>query len=73
MLRSALGVGLGLGVIGLIGHLAGTPFLIAPFGASCVLTFGVPDSVMAGIATILVVALIYNNIGRGRRYPQAWF
>jgi len=36
---------LDLGFVGWLGNVTAEPFLIAPFGASCVLLFGVPVSI----------------------------
>jgi len=65
-LKASLGAAVGLGAVGLFGELSHTPFLIAPFGASCVLLFSVPESplsqpmnVIGGhmVASVLAIAM----------------
>lgn len=147
MLWSALGTGLAVAAVGLIGSLTKAPLLIAPLGATSLLLFAVPESVMsqprnvvlghliavalgialghliapgwgaaalavtlsvffmqvvralhapagataivsalephdwafvampvlAGAGAVTVVALIFNNLAPGRRYPVRWF
>ncbi|PRY03132.1 HPP family protein [Pontibacter ummariensis] len=44
---SALGGLLAIALIAMLTQLSAVPFLMAPFGATCVLAFGVPDSPLA--------------------------
>jgi CBS-domain-containing membrane protein len=45
--QSFAGAALAIGGCGLLGQYSGSPWLMAPFGASCVLVFGLPDSPLA--------------------------
>ena len=65
-LKSGLGAGLGLALVGALASLTGWPLLIAPLGASVVLLFGQPGSPLAQpanvfggyfLATLVAVAL----------------
>lgn len=47
VLLSSLGTIVAIGITGWLSLVSGTPWLMAPFGASCVLAFGVPDSPLA--------------------------
>ncbi|MCP5366988.1 MAG: HPP family protein [Hyphomicrobiales bacterium] len=42
-----------MGLVGWLGQASGVPFLIAPFGASCVLLFAVPGSPLAQPANVI--------------------
>ena len=44
---SSLGAVIAIAITGWLSILSGIPWLMAPFGASCVLAFGVPDSPLA--------------------------
>lgn len=146
-LAGTVGAGLAVAALGQIGNLADAPLLIAPLGASSLLVFAAPESVMAqprnvllgnliavilgiglghllgpgwgaaalatalavllmqavralhapagatavfvalaphdwryiglpvmaGAATVVALALVFNNLVPGRRYPQRWF
>ena len=52
-IKSGLGAMLGMGFVGWLGVVSGHPFLIAPFGASCVLLFAVPKSPLAQPANVI--------------------
>ena len=65
-LKAGLGGGLAIAFIAWLGDVSGTPLLIGPFGATCVLLFALPDSplsqpvnVIGGhlLATALALAL----------------
>lgn len=45
--QTFIGALLAIGSIGWLSQISATPWLMAPFGASCVLVFGVPDSPLA--------------------------
>jgi len=51
--KSAIGAMVGMGFVGWLGHVTGEPFLIAPFGASCVLLFAVPSSPLSQPANVI--------------------
>ena len=63
ILLSSLGAGLAIAATGWLSLISGTPWLMAPFGASCVLAFGVPDSPLAQPRAIIGGHLIATLIG----------
>lgn len=66
---------LGMGFVGWLGHVSGEPFLIAPFGASCVLLFAVPKSPLAQPANVLgghVLATVVALLLRAWLPPDWW-
>jgi CBS-domain-containing membrane protein len=62
-LVSFVGTLLAIGVTGWLSHVSGTPWLMASFGASCVLAFGVPDSPLAQPRSIIGGHLISTAVG----------
>lgn len=60
---SSLGAGLAIAATGWLSLISGTPWLMAPLGASCVLAFGVPDSPLAQPRAIIGGHLIATLIG----------
>lgn len=70
---SWLGAFVGIGGVGILSRLSGMELIIAPFGASCVLIFGVPDSPMAQPRNVIgghvlasVVSLVFLTVfGQG--------
>jgi len=74
-LKAGLGAAVGLGAVGLFGELSHTPFLIAPFGASCVLLFSVPKSPLSQPVNVIgghLVASILSIFLRGFMPPDWW-
>lgn len=74
-IKSGVGATLAMGIIGWIGVISHEPLLIAPFGASCVLLFAVPNSPLAQPANVIgghmvasVVALILLMV-----LPAEWW
>jgi CBS-domain-containing membrane protein len=73
ILYTMLGALLAIGVLGWLTGISGQPWLMAPFGASCVLVFGVPDSPLAQprnvigghVLSTLVGLLVLQIIGGG--------
>ncbi|MDD1012301.1 HPP family protein [Pseudomonas rubra] len=68
-LLSLLGATLAIGATGWLSQVSGALWLMAPFGASCVLAFGMPDSPLAQprniigghvIATLVGLAVLYS-------------
>ena len=51
--KAGLGAALGMGFIGWLGDLTHETLLIAPFGATCVLLFAVPNSPLAQPANVI--------------------
>lgn len=62
-LLSFLGAVVAIGVTGWLSQISGTPWLMAPFGASCVLAFGVPDSPLAQPRNIVGGHLMATLVG----------
>lgn len=60
---SLLGGLIAISLITLLSHSTETPLLIAPFGATCVLAFGIPDSPLAQPRNIIGGHLITAFIG----------
>lgn len=52
-LKAGLGALAGLAAVALLGEWAGVPLLIAPFGATCVLLFSVPESPLSQPANVI--------------------
>jgi len=52
-----------IGLIALLGQVTGSPFLIAPFGASSVLLFGAPDSAFAQPRNLVLGHLLSTAVG----------
>ncbi len=70
----ALGAGLAVAVLGLIGSLVEAPFLIAPLGATSLLLFALPESVMSQPRSVVVGHLIavLLGIGLGHLIGPGW-
>lgn len=51
--KAALGSLIGIGFIAWLGDLSGVSLLIAPFGATCVLLFALPDSPLSQPANVI--------------------
>lgn len=60
---SALGGAIAIAAVALLTHFTKSPFLMAPFGATCVLAFGVPSSPLAQPRNIIGGHLISTLIG----------
>lgn len=63
VLLSSLGAIVAIAVTGWLSVLSGIPWLMAPFGASCVLAFGVPDSPLAQPRAIVGGHLVATVVG----------
>ena len=63
ILASALGAALAIGLAAALGGWTGLSWLMAPFGASCVLAFGLPDSPLAQPRSIVGGHLIASAVG----------
>lgn len=63
VLISSLGTILAIAITGWLSVMSGTPWLMAPFGASCVLAFGVPDSPLAQPRAIIGGHLVATAVG----------
>lgn len=62
-LHSATGGAIAIAIVALLTHFTKSPFLMAPFGATCVLAFGVPNSPLAQPRNIIGGHLISTFIG----------
>ncbi len=72
-MKAGLGALLAIGSFAWLGESMGLPFLIAPFGASCVLLFYLPESpqsqpantiggyILAGLIALLIAQLLPTN------------
>lgn len=61
--KAGVGATLGIGVVGMIGHFSHMLLLIAPFGATSVLLFAVPESALSQPANVVgghVVAAVVS-------------
>lgn len=63
ILISSIGATIAIAITGWLSVLSGTPWLMAPFGASCVLAFGVPDSPLAQPRAIVGGHLVATAVG----------
>lgn len=63
LLSSMLGATLAIGVTGWLTQVSGYPLQMAPFGASCVLAFGLPDSPLAQPRSIIGGHLVATLVG----------
>ncbi|HEY9078824.1 MAG TPA: HPP family protein [Magnetovibrio sp.] len=64
-----------MGAVGLFGELSHQPFLIAPFGASCVLLFSVPKSPLSQPVNVIGGHLAASALSialRGFLPPEWW-
>ncbi len=70
-----LGGMLGIGILGALTSFAGAPLLIAPFGASCVLLFSVPNSPLSQPMNVVGGHLLATIIALGLSYvlPPTWW
>ncbi len=74
-LKAGVGAVLGIGVVALLAEVSGLPLLIAPFGASAVLLFAIPDSPLAQPANVIgghVLAAL-TSVGLDALLPDAWW
>jgi len=74
-LKAGIGAMLGMGFVGWLANVTGEPFLIAPFGASCVLLFGVPKSPLAQPANVIgghMLATVVTLVLRSFLPPDWW-
>lgn len=60
---SFLGAVIAIGATGWLSYASAVPWLMAPFGASCVLAFGMPDSPLAQPRSIIGGHLVSTLIG----------
>ncbi|RGP53899.1 HPP family protein [Pseudomonas abyssi] len=60
---SSLGALIAIAITGGLSVVSGIPWLMAPFGASCVLAFGVPDSPLAQPRAVIGGHLVATAVG----------
>lgn len=60
---SLLGAAVAIGLLGGLTQWSGAPWLMAPFGASCVLVFGLPDSPLAQPRSVLGGHVLSTLVG----------
>lgn len=63
VMLSSLGAMIAIAATGWLSIASGTPWLMAPFGASCVLAFGLPDSPLAQPRAVIGGHLIATAVG----------
>jgi len=74
-IKIGVGGALGIGMVALLSDLSASPLLIAPFGATAVLVFGLPDSPLAQPANVIGGHLLASAIAitlRGVLPPEWW-
>ncbi|WP_350333830.1 HPP family protein [Coralliovum pocilloporae] len=74
-LLAGLGGMLAIGLVGLLSHLSGIPWLMAPFGATAVLLFSVPASPLSQPANVVGGHLISaaSALILMQLLPEAWW
>ena len=74
-LLAGLGGLIAIGLTGALTTYSGTLFLMAPFGASCVLLFSVPNSPLSQPMNVVFGHLLSTAIGLGIAYlfPDIWW
>lgn len=70
-----LGAMLAIALLGALSFYTGNPLLIAPFGASCVLLFSVPDSALAQPANVVGGHIVATAIALAMHalLPNEWW
>ncbi len=63
VLLSSVGALIAIAITGWMTVLSGIPWLMAPFGASCILAFGLPDSPLAQPRAIIGGHLVATAVG----------
>ncbi|HVI49925.1 MAG TPA: HPP family protein [Candidatus Sulfotelmatobacter sp.] len=72
---SLVGGGFAIGIVAALSSATGQPWLMAPFGASCVLAFGLPDSPLAQPRSIVgghVLSALVGLVCVGLFGPVWW-
>jgi CBS-domain-containing membrane protein len=74
-LRAGLGGVIAIAVIGALSFYAGTPLLMAPFGASCVLLFSVSNSPLSQPINVVGGHVLSTALGLALRtvLPNEWW
>jgi CBS-domain-containing membrane protein len=75
VVKAGLGGLLAIGAIAWLSHIIGNPLLMAPFGATCVLLFSVPNSPLSQPANVIGGHLVSTAIGLMLRMllPVDWW
>ena len=75
MLAASLGGMIAIGVLGAITAYSSTPLIMAPFGASCVLLFSVPNSPLSQPANVIGGHVVATLVGLLLRliFPNEWW
>ena len=63
VLKAGVGGLLAIGAVAWLSHVTGNPLLMAPFGATCVLLFSVPNSPLSQPANVIGGHLVSTAIG----------
>lgn len=72
---SGIGGMLAIGILGALSVCAGVPLLMAPFGASCVLLFSLPTSLLSQPINVIGGHVVATSVGLLLRLclPDAWW
>lgn len=75
MVKAGIGGALGIGFVSWLGVVSGIPLLIAPFGATAVLVFAVPDSPLAQPANVIGGHMLATIVSMGLYavLPHTWW
>lgn len=68
MMKGLIGGFLGILTLCFLGKFTGSPWLMAPFGATCVLLFAVPTSPLAQPRNVIIGHLISSTVGLALLY-----
>lgn len=63
IVKGGLGGLIGISFLGYLSHMSGVPWLMAPFGATCVILFAAPASPLAQPRNVILGHLITSIIG----------
>lgn len=74
-LKAGLGGLLAIGMVAWLSQASGMPWLMAPFGATCVLVFGLPASPLSQPANVIGGHLLSTALGllAATLLPDAWW
>lgn len=63
LMKGLIGGGLGILCLSLLGQYTGIPWIMAPFGATCVILFAAPSSPLAQPRNVILGHLITSTVG----------
>ncbi|MFM4718140.1 HPP family protein [Aeromonas bivalvium] len=68
LMKGFVGGTLGILILGIMGQTTGVPWLMAPFGATCVILFAAPSSPLAQPRNVIAGHLITSTVGLAALY-----